>query len=66
MTGDLERRFYQHQHGGVKSTKNYLSAILIGYDAYKLKSDAERREIFLKNTEGRRLFRQQYKDILNK
>lgn len=64
MTEDLKRRFNQHQNGGVESTKNYLPADLIGYEAYRLKSDAERRERFLKNTEGRRLFRQQYKDIL--
>ena len=65
MTGDLKRRFYQHQNGGVESTKNYLPVDLIGYEAYRLKSDAERREKFLKNTEGRRLFKQQYKDALN-
>jgi putative endonuclease len=64
MTEDLKRRFYQHQRGGVESTKNYLPADLIGYEAYRLKSDAERREKFLKNTEGRRLFKQQYRDVL--
>ena len=66
MTGDLKRRFFQHQNGGVESTKNYLPVDLIGYEAYGLKSDAERREIFLKTTEGRRLLNRQYRDILNK
>jgi len=37
---------------------------LIGYESYYLKSDAERREKFLKTNEGRRLFKQQYRDIL--
>ena len=64
MTSDLRRRFLQHKNGGVESTKNYLPVVLIGYEAYILKSDAERREKFLKNTEGRRIFKQQYKDIL--
>ena len=66
ITEDLKRRLSQHQRGGVESTRNYLPVDLIGYEAYRLKSDAERREIFLKTTEGRRLLNQQYRDILNK
>lgn len=65
MTGDLKRRIFEHKNGKVESTKNYLPVDLIGYEAYKLKSDAERREKFLKTTEGRRLFKQQYRDVLN-
>ena len=64
VTDDLERRLYEHRQGKVKSTKNYQPYILIGYEAYSLKSDALRREVFLKTTEGRRLLRQQYRDSL--
>ena len=49
-----------------KDTKNYRPVRLIGYEAYMLKTDAARREKFLKTTEGRRLLQQQYRDIINK
>ncbi len=54
----------EHSAGKVKSTRNFLPLRLIGYEAYQLKSDAQRREKFLKTTEGRRLLRQQYRDII--
>ncbi len=65
-TDDLKRRFKEHQFGKVESTRNYRPLKLILYEAYLLKSDAERREKFLKTTEGRRLLKQQLRDILNK
>ena len=64
MTDDLKRRMIEHESGKVDSTKNYLPVCLIGYEAYMLKSDAARREEFLKSTEGRRLLKQQYRDVL--
>lgn len=64
LTEDLKRRFNEHVNGKVGSTRHKRPVILIGYEAYKLKSDAMRREKFLKTTEGRRLFRRQYRDIL--
>jgi len=64
-TSDLKRRWLEHESGRVKSTKIYQKKILVGYEAYILKSDALRREKFLKTTEGRRLFNQQYRDIIN-
>jgi len=63
-TEDVDRRINEHTLGKVDSTRNYLPHKLIGFEAYFLKSDALRREKFLKSTEGRRLFRQQYRDIL--
>lgn len=65
-TQDLKRRFKEHENGDVASTKPYRPLSLVGYEAYKLKSDAKRREHFLKTTEGRRLLRRQYRDILSK
>ena len=53
-TDNLKRRMSEHESGKVESTKKLLP-ILIGYESYLLKSDAMRREKFLKSTEGRRL-----------
>ncbi len=64
LTDNIDRRMSEHNNGKVESTKNYLPCQLIGYEAYELKSDAERRELFLKTTEGRRLLKQQYRDII--
>ncbi|MBU0648695.1 GIY-YIG nuclease family protein [Patescibacteria group bacterium] len=65
FTDDLPRRIDEHKKGKVKSTKNFLPARLIGYEAYLLKSDALRRERFLKTTEGKRFLKRQYRDIIN-
>lgn len=63
-TADLRRRITQHEAGYVTSTHPYLPVKVVGYEAYAQKSDATRREKFMKTTEGKRLFRQQYRDIL--
>ena len=65
FTSDLSRRIDEHKNGKVDSTKN-KNPVLIHYEAYLLKTDAERREKFLKTTEGRRLLKQQLKDLLKK
>jgi putative endonuclease len=62
----LKRCYPEHQLGKVSSTKNYRPLILIGYEAYELKSDALRREKFLKTTEGKRLLKRQYRDVIEK
>ncbi len=64
LTQDLRRRIPEHDRGSVDSTKNFRPLKLIHYEAYLLKSDAERREGFLKTTEGKRLLKQQIRDIL--
>jgi len=63
-TKDLKRRYNEHLEGKVLSTKYKRPLVLIGYEAYILESDARRRERFLKTTEGLRLLKQQYRDIL--
>ncbi|MDQ5885758.1 MAG: putative endonuclease [Patescibacteria group bacterium] len=63
-TSDLKKRMVEHERGNVVTTRKYLPVTLIGYEAYQLKSDAQRREKFMKSTEGKRLFRQQFRDIL--
>jgi putative endonuclease len=64
VSGDVSGRISEHADGKVISTRNYRPMKLIGYEAYALKSDALRREKFLKTTEGRRLLNQQYRDII--
>ncbi len=65
FTEDLKRRIGEQKRGKVKSTSKYKDIKLIGYDAYLLKSDAQRREKFSKTSDGRKLFKQQYRNILN-
>jgi putative endonuclease len=64
VTEDLRRRYKEHQQKKVESTKNKHPIELIGYEAYMLKSDAWRRERYLKTSEGKKLFKKQYKDFL--
>jgi len=63
-TKDLKQRLIEHKRGNVASTKN-KNLKLIHYECYQLESDARRRELFLKTTEGRRLLKQQLRDILS-
>ena len=64
QTDDLRIRIDEHNKGKVHSTKSFRPIKLIGYEAYYLKTDAIRREKFLKTTEGKRLTKQQYRDVL--
>ena len=63
-TDDMRRRIKEHDGGKVNSTKHKRPLHLIHYEAYLLKSDAARREKYLKTTEGKRFLRQQIKDLL--
>jgi putative endonuclease len=65
-TDNLKRRITEHSQGKVESTRKYLPIKLVHYEAYSMKEDAERREKFLKTTEGRRLLKQQIKEVLKK
>ena len=63
-TSDLKRRVLEHERGSVRSTKSKRPLQLLGFEAYRCQSDAERRETFLKTSEGRALLERQYRDIL--
>ncbi|TSC92955.1 MAG: putative endonuclease [Candidatus Berkelbacteria bacterium Athens1014_28] len=65
FTSDLKQRLKDHISDKVKSTAK-RKPILIHYENYLLKSDAMRREKFLKTTEGKRLLKMQIRDILVK
>lgn len=53
MTSILQRRVYQHNMGKVKSTKARRPFKLFYYEEYQDKTDARKREIFLKSGQGR-------------
>ncbi|MCF7790436.1 MAG: GIY-YIG nuclease family protein, partial [Victivallales bacterium] len=61
---NLKRRIREHKYGKVKFTSQRLPVRLIHYEAYLLKSDALRREKFLKTTEGKKMMQRQIRDIL--
>jgi len=65
FTSDLKRRIAEHQRGGSAFTSARLPVELVHYEAYKLESDARRREKFLKTTEGKALLRKQVRDLLD-
>ncbi len=64
-TSDLKRRIAEHQSGQSEFTSKRLPVELIHYEAYKLESDARRREKFLKTSEGKALLRKQIRDLLD-
>ena len=61
ITDNLKRRITEHRGGKVTSTRYLLPAKLIHYEAYLVEEDANRRERYLKTTEGKRFLRQQLK-----
>jgi len=65
-TEDLKRRIDEHKKGRAEFTSQRLPVKLIHYEAYLLKEDAERREKYLKTTEGKRFLRQQIKKVFEK
>jgi putative endonuclease len=50
---NLKQRVAEHNSGKVQSTKPYQPLVLIHYEAYKVKSDAKRRERYLKTNRGK-------------
>jgi putative endonuclease len=54
QTGNLKRRYSEHQTGRVESTKNRLPIKLLCYEAYNTKEEAARREEYLKTSDGRK------------
>src|SRR3989344_3867600 len=65
-TSDLKRRLSEHNQGLNFSTKRYKPWKLVYYEACVEKSDAERREKYLKTTQGGRLLKMRIKDYFYK
>jgi putative endonuclease len=53
LSNNLIRRLRQHKYGEVKSTRNRRPLILVHYETFNLKIDAERTEKYLKGGNGR-------------
>jgi len=66
FTRNLKVRITQHKNGYVKSTRNRKSLILIYYEVYIQKADAEKREKYLKGGNGRSSLKIQLRDCLTK
>lgn len=63
-TESLSRRLTEHRQGKVKTTSKYLPVKLIFHEAYINKSDAKRREKYLKTTKGRSTIKLMLKNTL--
>ena len=59
MSGNLRRRFLEHQNGESRSTKGRRPWKLIYYEAYIEEQDAIGREQFLKSGGGRKFLDKQ-------
>ncbi|MBI2097975.1 MAG: GIY-YIG nuclease family protein [Candidatus Vogelbacteria bacterium] len=65
MTDDLRRRFNEHKNGGVVSTNHKRPVKLIFYETFLLKSDATRREKYLKTSKGKSTLKLMLRDYLS-
>ncbi len=61
-TPDLKKRLEKHNRGVNFSTKPYLPWRLIFYESYLNKTDALRREKYLKTSQGSRLLKRMLKE----
>jgi putative endonuclease len=64
FTTDLPRRFEEHNQGRNTSTAPRRPFALVHAEFYLSKSDAERRETYLKTAKGRRVLRLMLKEGL--
>ena len=64
-TSDLDRRIMEHESGKSKSTALRRPFILLHAEYYLSKKDAQRRELYLKTTGGRRTLRLMLRDSLS-
>lgn len=56
-TSNLKKRLADHNTGHSSATKPYLPFDLIFYEAYRSRSDAKRREKYLKTNQGKRVLK---------
>lgn len=63
-TSDLRKRFTEHNHGKVHSTKNRLPFKLIYYEACLNRTDSFSREKYLKTGMGKRYLKNRLKRFL--
>lgn len=57
FTENLENRIIKHNKGDVRSTKAYIPYQLVYKEEYQNKTEARKREIFLKSGQGRKFLK---------
>lgn len=57
MTANLKRRMSEHSRGNVKATRHRKPVKLVCYEAYLTKKESEKREKYLKSSDGRKSLR---------
>ena len=62
QTSDLRNRLQEHNRGEIVSTKSHRPWELIHYEAYLNERDANRRERYLKTSQGIRLSKRMLKE----
>jgi len=62
ITNDLRKRLKEHNNGLNFSTRPYGLWQIIHYEAYRNQKDAERREQYLKTSQGARLLKRMLKE----
>jgi len=65
-SSDLKSRIKRHNDGFNKSTKSHKPWTLIHYETYRDNMDAERREKYLKTSQGSRLLKRMLKEYFYK
>ncbi|MEK7147040.1 MAG: GIY-YIG nuclease family protein [Patescibacteria group bacterium] len=61
-TNDLKKRINQHNNGKVKSTQFYKPWKLLGYETCNSRSEAVKREKFLKTGQQKEILKRKYDD----
>jgi putative endonuclease len=51
-TSNIQKRFLKHNSGGSKSTANRKPFVLVHVEIFQQKSDALKRELYIKSLEG--------------
>ena len=64
-TTDLRKRLEEHNRGLSASTKPYRPWRLVHYEAYLNEADAQRRERYLKTSQGARLLKRMLKEYFH-
>lgn len=63
-TNDVLRRFSEHERGNVRSTSPYKPFELVFYEGFLAKTDAVRREDYLKTSKGKSTLRMMLRESL--
>ena len=62
-TGDIEARLLRHNTGMVKATKNKGPWVLMSYETFETKSQANSRELYIKSMKSRAFIEKLIKDF---